>query len=99
MAKKKNFQKKHNFKHTSAPAAAPVQSDNAEVAEVPKAAPKLASVRPAATMTAERDFGYVTRDLRRIGLAAVVLVALELGLFFLLTKTPAGDAIYNLVKV
>jgi hypothetical protein len=58
------------------------------------------TLRPAAVVTAGgRDHRYVGPDLRRIGIAAVVLVALELVLYYILTMTSAGEAIYNLVQV
>lgn len=63
------------------------------------ATPASKSPLRTAPASAGRDFSYVAGDMKRIGIAAVLLVALELVLYYVLTHTSAGDVIYNLVKV
>jgi len=46
-----------------------------------------------------RDFSYVSRDVRRIGVLAITLVVLELVLWYLFAHTGVGDTVYNLVNV
>ncbi|GAC1373112.1 MAG: hypothetical protein NVSMB39_7380 [Candidatus Saccharimonadales bacterium] len=96
MAKKKNSQKKHTFKHSDAPEAAPAAAQGVSAAASTPAKPPL---RAAVSGVVVRDFGYVAGDLKRIGIAATLLVAVELILFYVLTQTPTGAAIYNLVKI
>jgi hypothetical protein len=94
MAKKKTTHKKHKFKHvaeTELTASAVVSgAQSSEVAATPRAAVATAP---------GRDFSYVAGDMRRIGISAVVLVAIELALYYVLTMTSLGTAVYNLVKV
>lgn len=99
MAKKKNLQKKHSFKHTPTPAAASTEIKAAQPTVASVGSAKKPMTQTIASATTVRDFSYVAHDLKRIGIAAVILVTLEMGLFYLLTQTPAGEAIYHLVKV
>jgi len=46
-----------------------------------------------------RDFSYVSIDLARIAVLAVLLVGLELVLWLLFTHTGVGSAVYSFVKV
>ena len=97
MAKKKTTQKKHKFKHVAEPAlvASAVASDGQPAVVASAAKPAKA----AAVTTTARDFSYVAGDMRRIGISAVVLVAIELVLYYVLTMTSLGTAVYNLVQV
>jgi hypothetical protein len=102
MAKKKNSQKKHTFKHspareTTAPAVSVSTTDAPAQASAPAARP--GALRPATAGATVRDFSYVAGDMKRIGWFAVGLIGLELGLYYLMTHTSLGQAIYNLVKV
>lgn len=97
MAKKKNSQKKHTFKHVASHETA---TQTAGVTATNTEAPKAAAARPAtANGTTVRDFSYVAGDMKRIGIIAASLIALEVVLYFVLTHTSAGTTIYNLVKV
>ena len=98
---KKNTTKKHKFKHveTGAGARAPEVSNAGSSARDIKSAEISQSGRSAAAGVPARDFSYVGTDLRRIGVMAVALVALEMALYYVLVYTPVGAAIYNLVKV
>jgi hypothetical protein len=105
MAKKKQL-KKHKFKY-SAPAsvtqAVPLETSESNPIAAPTVVKKPVSVgairrsavQPGAFV---RDFSYVTRDLRRIGILAVCLVVLELLLSFLFGHTALGNAIYHSVQ-
>jgi len=59
----------------------------------------LQTARAVAAGATARDFSYVGQDLRRIGVMAGALVALEMVLYYVMVYTPAGAAIYSLVKV
>lgn len=100
MAKKKNQSKKHKFKYAdpsaSTMSAMPVSngeqnSQNGVVSRSPRAG--------GAAAVPTRDFSYVAGDLRRILVLAVILVALEFGLWFLFAHTGVGSQVYSLVKV
>lgn len=59
-----------------------------------------ANSRPAVSATvAQADFGYVTTDLRRVGVFAISLILLELLLWYLMSHTGLGNSIYNLIQV
>ncbi len=95
MAKKKNQSKKHRFKYTEAP------TESATAVGTPadeaKAKTVSASVRP--SQDSERDFSYVSRDLRRIAVLAVCLVLLEVGLAYMFNHTGLGSTVDNLIKL
>ncbi len=86
MSKKKNT-KKHQFKH-----AAPV-SDAAKFEKTASAADRGGLV------VSERDFGYVSHDVKRLALMATCLVALEFLLWYLMNHTGLGRSIYNIIKL
>ncbi len=96
MAKKTKTTKKHRFKY------AQPTTDTRGVSE---ASPQDGSTRVVATPSgsgtagAGYEFGFVTRDLRRVGWYAGGLVLLEIGLWLLLSQTGVGDVIYSLIKV
>jgi len=98
---KKNTAKKHKFKHVEtgvgarAPEATAQGAASASISSVAKSKAPNATAASAST----RDFSYVGTDLRRIGVMAVSLVALEIALYYVLVYTPAGAAIYSLVRV
>lgn len=101
MAKKKNNSKKHRFKNVES-SASPFGSTStvdsqAEIGisetRARVAGPKLVPAAP------ERDFSYVSGDLRRIGIMAVALIGVELILNYVLLHTALGTAIYQLVKL
>ncbi|HEY2003835.1 MAG TPA: hypothetical protein VGH44_01850 [Candidatus Saccharimonadia bacterium] len=99
MAKKKNQPKKHKFKYTDA-----VPAETAMVPASPEALADAVTVAPtksrqAAVAGPTRDFSYVSVDLGRIAVLAVVLVGLELVLWLLFTHTGVGNTVYNLVNV
>ena len=101
MAKKTKTSKKHRFKYaepsvSAAAAAAPVVAAPAPASKVPAAAaPALAE----AATVAGRDFSYVGTDLRRVGVLAASLLALELVLWYLFGHTGVGNVVYNLFQV
>ncbi len=90
---KKNQNKKHKFKYTE-PTGASVAS--ARPASSATDAPNLSKANAAATA---RDFSYVGKDLRRIVVFALGLIALELALWGLLGHTSLGDAVFRFVQV
>jgi hypothetical protein len=92
MAKKKNLSRKHRPRAAEAPAASTpaVQPESRPAPRPMAAAPALAS---------SRDFTYVANDLRRIGVMAVSLVALEILLWYVLGHSSLGQAVYRLVQV
>jgi hypothetical protein len=93
MAKKKNSNKKHKFKHAEQSPA--VESSGQATAPV-----KAAVTAPAgkAAASTERDFSYVAQDLRRIAVLAGSLIALELVLAYLVSHTDVGPAVYRLIQ-
>lgn len=101
MAKKKNNSKKHRFKNVESPpspfGSTPAVDSQAKIStsetRARVVAPKLILAAP------ERDFSYVSGDLRRIGMMAVALIGVELILNYVLLHTALGTAIYQLVKV
>ena len=95
MAKKKYSSKKHRNRPLADGA---VHESASTVAEAPS--PQSAPARPKTAATvASKDFSYVAQDLRRIGLMAVSLIALELVLWYLVSHTGLGDSVYNLIKL
>jgi hypothetical protein len=100
MSKKKNPAKKHKFKHvdTAMVSAAAEVSASSNGSQGSAPASTLQTARAAAAGTA-RDFSYVGQDLRRIGVMAGALVALEMVLYYVMVYTPVGATIYSLVKV
>ena len=98
---KKNTAKKHKFKHVEAAAATRASEASTHATDLRGVSRSETSqpARPAVAGASGRDFSYVGTDLRRIGVMAGLLVALELALYYVLVYTPAGTAIYNLVKV
>ena len=98
---KKNTAKKHKFKHVESGAGSRAPETLAQGVAAP-GTPRtntLKSQAAGAASVSTRDFSYVGGDLRRIGVMAAALVALELALYYVIVYTPAGAAIYNLVKV
>lgn len=95
MAKKQI--KKHKFKHVLEGGSAVAGRE--ELNRTSSSGSVGASVSRGAVHgfgTAGRDFSYVIGDVRRIGLLAGGLVAVELVLWLILAKTPIGEAIYRL---
>ena len=103
MAKKKNIPKKHKFKHveTTNELTRPLTSDGG----APQAAesilssdtrprPRASNVTSGPVLSGTRDFSYVVGDMKRIGIMAASLVALELVLFYLFNHTGFGPAVY-----
>lgn len=104
MAKKKNISKKHKFKHVEAGSAQPLATvaptDPATVSPAAKtAAPARATAPAPAYIGSGRDFRYVSTDLKRIGILAASLVALELVLYYVLQHTVLGTTVYSLVRI
>jgi hypothetical protein len=99
MAKKKTQSKKHKFKHVEAAAVAGgMPQAEALVHEHATATTRVQPLH-AAAITGGRDFSYVASDLRRISVMAVILIALEVLLWALLSHTGAGDAVYSFIKL
>jgi hypothetical protein len=100
MAKKKQG-KKHKFKYSTP--AVPGQSGTVGV-DLPKRAatarvqPGIHARTPVAASGPSRDFSYVGADLRRIGILAACLVALELVIWFVFGHTGVGNAVYQMVQ-
>jgi hypothetical protein len=96
MAKKKSTGKKHKFKY-----AAPTGPAAVSAAPVTAVSAPAASTKPAGTTAASPvdDYGYVGRDLMRIGALALGLIVLEVGLWLLFGHTSLGSSVYNLVRV
>lgn len=59
----------------------------------------VARSRQAVATGPTRDFSYVAADLRRILVLAVVLVGVEVALWFLFTHSGVGNQVYNIVRV
>jgi len=101
MAKKKNQSKKHRFKYADPAAVEAGMTATSAASEAPAgfvgAAPTKA--RQTAVAVTTRDFSYVSIDLARIAVLAVLLVGLELVLWLLFTHTGVGSAVYSFVKV
>jgi hypothetical protein len=98
---KKNTTKKHKFKHveTGVGARAPELSTSGSASGDSIRGSATRSPSTAVAGAGGRDFSYVGSDLRRIAVMAGALVVLELVLYYVLVYTPAGTAIYSLVKV
>lgn len=96
MSKKKNSTKKHKFKH--ADPSAPLQSTAVSSASAPVEGPRVSGAAQSGAVSG-RDFSYVVGDVRRIGIMAGVLVALELLFYYLLVFTSVGPAVYRMVDV
>ncbi len=101
MAKKKSQNKKHKFKYAEPTGLmAGAGSKSQSVGAVPTGEVSTLKVaRAGAVVSSGRDFSYVGRDVRRIGIYAVSLVALEVLLWFLFGHTGLGATVYNLVQV
>ncbi len=102
MAKKNKSSKKHRFKYAEPTALGGVVTQTPVSSPVTASPGKASVVGPAAgasATVATRDFGYVTRDLRRLGVLAVGLVLLEVMLWYLFNYTGLGDSVYQLVQV
>ncbi len=102
MAKKKNSQKKHTFKHAAArdkATEAVSTSVTEDTAAQAAPTPKPAALRTATAGLVNRDFSYVAVDAKRILWLTGGLVLLEVVLYYLMANTPLGQTIYNLVKV
>lgn len=100
MAKKKYNSKKHRFKNVEDPLHPGDQTpiEHSVVTAVSNSRDKTVSSKPVA-FADTRDFSYVTGDLRRIAVMAVVFVGVEIILNYVLLHTALGTAIYQLVKV
>jgi len=99
MGKKKNLQKKHKFKHAEGQVGQAVGvAERPSQASAPTTAP-AAGRSSAPTAVVGRDFSYVGKDLRRIAVMAVSLVALEFVLYYLLVHTSVGTTVYSFVNV
>jgi hypothetical protein len=105
MAKKKSQNKKHKFKYAEptssvisagAPATQPNEAATTQPSRV--IAPAGRPVRVVAALDT-RDFSYVGQDLRRVGVMAGSLLALEVILWYLFGHSGLGSAVYNLIKV
>ncbi len=97
MAKKSKATKKHKFKHVEATRTIETVVSRTEV-EVAEASSEAA--RPAATvLVANPAVVYLTTDLRRISLLIVILVALQLLLWFVFNTTTLDDQIYRALKI
>jgi hypothetical protein len=83
MGKKLKSAKKHTFKHTQT---GPVQSVGSVGAE---------SVR----LETSVDMAHVARDVKKIAILVLGLLAFEVALWALLNNTSAGNAVYGLVKL
>jgi hypothetical protein len=107
MAKKKNQTKKHKFKYASSTGSSAASVDSgvlksstdavaAKPTGVSRPPARRGVVQPVAFV---RDFSYVGQDLRRIGILAGSLIALELILWFVFGHTSVGASIYRMVQV
>lgn len=105
MAKKKNQSKKHRFKYaepTSGLSASSGSNQPARTSQPQDTGAKAAALAGAGrtgVAAQTRDFSYVLVDLRRLSVLAVALVALELILWYLLSHTSLGSAVYRLLSV
>jgi hypothetical protein len=99
MAKKKNSNKKHKFKHVEAAATAQVSSTSTMSEAATVSGTNIQQQSKPAGQPAGRDFGYVVKDVRRITILVGALVALELLFYYLLVFTSVGPAVYDMVKV
>lgn len=104
MSKKKAPAKKHKFKHVSANGTSAPEASSAEQSLVGSNERVARSETKPAQKSAPTTIGavshqYVGRDMRRILVAAVALISLELVLYVIMTRTSVGPAIYNLIQV
>lgn len=97
MAKKKNPNRKHKFKYAEPVLPTAVVGSTARSATVAQASVGAGLVG-AANPTGQA-YGYVARDVRRLGILALVLVLLELGLWYILGHTSAGQSVYSLIRL
>ena len=90
MAKKKS-QKKHNFKYAQ-------PTDQLVRTETVVAAPAKNGQPAVVAAGSGRDFSYVNRDLRRVGILAFGLIAFEVALWYAFNHTGLGSTVYGLIK-
>jgi hypothetical protein len=88
MAKKVKNSKKHQLKY-----AQPTNISETKVAGM------TAGVAVKESVLFNRDFSYVSKDVRRLSLLAGSLLAVELLLWYLMNHTGLGTAVYNLIKI
>jgi hypothetical protein len=96
MAKKKNQSKKHHFKYTEAPTESDITQARADGTKVTEKS-AANTVRP--NQDSQRDFSYVSRDLKRIAILALSLVVLEVGLAYIFNHTGLGSIVDNFIKL
>ena len=95
MAKKKNQSNKHRFKYTESPSVPEVTVANGVAQPITK--PSMVNVKD--SQTDERDFSYVSRDLKRIAILAVALIVIEVSLAYVFNHTGLGVSVDNLIKL
>jgi hypothetical protein len=91
-SRKKHQSKKHRFKYADPHGGVASAGLEAEVRD------GVVKGRAAGAGFAQRDFGYVKSDLRRIGVMAVGLVGLEFLLWVVLGREALGNAVYGLIR-
>jgi hypothetical protein len=104
MAKKKSQNKKHKFKYAEptsgvGQASQVVQSSEVISTQLNRSAAPQGRPARVQSLADTRDFSYVGQDLRRIGVLAGSLLALEIALWYLFGHTGIGSTVYNLVSV
>lgn len=102
MSKKtKSGKKKHQFKYAqpAEPVAAAASVEKAASEKLVGAKAPATNVMPEPITLPGRDLSYLPNDLRRIGVLAVGLIALEFLLWYLFNHTGLGPAVYKLVTV
>lgn len=95
MAKKKTSTKKHRFKY-----AQPTGLSENSMSTPASSPTATGGHRPvAATIAPGEDYSYVGRDLRRLSVLAVSLLAIELIIWVLFGHTGLGDTVDSWIHV
>ena len=111
MSKKKKAKRRESGRNTIAPVMPVVPaadasglrlagSDNA-IEESQPAPAQSSAVRSekSGNQSSDPRWRYVAGDMRKVFVLASLCVAAELALWYLLSSTPAGTAIYNLINI
>jgi hypothetical protein len=91
MAKKKISNRKHKFKY-----AEPTVGSAVPMMTAPAGSSSAFRTGNAATL---RDFSYVSRDVGKIIVIAVILIIVELILWYSLAHSSLGKSVYSLIPV
>jgi hypothetical protein len=99
MSKKKRSKSKKRHLQTSSTSTVATSSKAVDSAAQPLAASAVKSTPAAPVAQLDSRAAYVGQDMRRIGIIAVFCIAIEIGLWYLLSHTFLGDSVYRLIKL